>query len=126
MIAAKKGYTAHARFIRISPRKVRPVADQVRKKPYPEAMSLLDAMPHKAAMLLGKVVKSAADNALFQNQQLDEEALYVRHIEVNDGPRIKRYWARGRGRADMLIKPMCHISVAVEEIALVGAGSGED
>ena len=117
MIAAKKGYTAHARYIRMSPRKVRPIANQVRKKSYPDAMSILRAMPHKGAMLLRKVVKSAADNALFQNQQLDEEALYVRHIEINDGPRIKRYWARGRGRADMLIKPMCHISVAVEESA---------
>ena len=125
MIAAKKGYTAHARYIRMSPRKVRPIANQVRRKPYPEAMSILGAMPHKGAILLGKVVKSAADNALFQNQQLDEEALYLRHIEINDGPRIKRYWARGRGRADMLIKPMCHISVAVEELALAGDAGAE-
>jgi large subunit ribosomal protein L22 len=122
VIAAKKGYTAHAKFVRMSPRKVRPIANQVRRKPYPEAMSILTAMPHKGAKLLRKVVKSAADNALFQNKQLDEEALYVRHVEINDGPRIKRFLPRGRGRADQLIKPLCHISVAVEEIALA---SGE-
>ena len=73
MISAAKGHTARARYIRISPRKVRPLADSVRRKPYVEALALLDALPHKGAKILRKVVKSAADNALVQNENLDEE-----------------------------------------------------
>ena len=115
-INAKKGYSAHVKYLRVSPRKVRPIAAVIRRKPYPEAMAILDALPHKGAKLLRKIVQSAAGNALFQNQQLDEEMLYVKQIEVNEGPRMKRVWTRGRGRADRLQKPMCHISVAVEEI----------
>ena len=121
MIDAAKGHTASARYLRISPRKVRPLANSVRRKPYVEAMALLDALPHKGAKALRKVVKSAADNALVHNEQLDEEALYVSHVEVSDAPRMKRVWVRGRGRADRLLKRMCHIVVAVAEVD----GSGE-
>lgn len=121
MIDAAKGHTASARYLRISPRKVRPLADSVRRKPYVEALALLDALPHKGARALRKVVKSAADNALVHNEQLDEEALYVSHVEVSDAPRMKRVWVRGRGRADRLLKRMCHIVVAVAEVD----GSGE-
>lgn len=121
MIDAAKGHTASARYLRISPRKVRPLADSVRRKPYVEALALLDALPHKGAKALRKVVKSAADNALVHNEQLDEEALYVSHVEVSDAPRMKRVWVRGRGRADRLLKRMCHIVVAVAEVD----GSGE-
>ena len=116
MISAAKGHTATARYIRISPRKVRPIADTVRRKPYVEALALLDALPHKGAKILRKVVKSAADNALVQNENLDEEALYVSHVEINDAPRMKRMWMRGRGRADRLLKRMCHVIVAVAEV----------
>ena len=116
MISAAKGHTASARYLRISPRKVRPLADSVRRRPYVEALALLDALPHKGAKLLRKVVKSAADNALVQNENLDEEALYVSHVEVNDAPRMKRVWVRGRGRADRLLKRMCHIVVAVAQL----------
>jgi large subunit ribosomal protein L22 len=116
-VDAKKGYHAHAKFLRASPSKVRMIANEVRRKPYTQAMAMLEALPHKGAYLLRKVVKSAADNALFQNKELDEEMLYVKVLEVFDGPRLKRMWARGRGRADQLVKRMCHISVAVEEIS---------
>jgi large subunit ribosomal protein L22 len=93
------------------------VADLIRRKPYPEAVSLLDNMPHKGARLIGKTVKSAASNALVQNKRLDEDMLYVRDILVDEGPRMKRVWFRARGRADMLLKRMCHITVVVDEIA---------
>ena len=116
MIDATKGHLASARHVRISPRKVRPVADAVRRKPYVEAISLLDALPHKGAKILRKVIKSAADNALVQNNELDEEVLYVSHVEVNDAPRMKRIWIRGRGRADKLLKRTCHVLVAVAKM----------
>ena len=117
MVRGKRGYTAHGRFLRISPSKVRPLADLVRRQPYAEALALLETMPHKGAALLRKTIKSAGDNALFQNEDLDEETLYVRELQVLDGPRLKRIWVRGRGRADRQVSRLCHISVAVEEMS---------
>lgn len=114
---AKKGYAAHAKFLRIAPSKVRRVADQVRRLPYGEAMALLEALPHKGARFLRKVIHSAASNALYQNKKLDEGMLYIRELQVNDGARMKRVWPRARGRADRLVKRTCHISVVVDEIA---------
>ncbi|MDR2767083.1 MAG: 50S ribosomal protein L22 [Treponema sp.] len=119
----KNGYTAVTRFIIASPYKVRPVADLVRRKPYPEAMALLENMPHRGARLVGKTVRSAAFNALGQNKKLDEDMLYVRDIQVDEGPRLKRVWFRARGRADMLLKRLCHITVVVDEISAVKAGN---
>jgi large subunit ribosomal protein L22 len=116
-MAEKSGYRAISKYIIASPFKLRPVADLVRRKPYPEAVSLLENMPHKGARLIGKVVKSAAANALGQNKQLDEDMLYVREVLVDEGPRMKRVWFRARGRADMLLKRMCHITVVVDETA---------
>ena len=114
---AKKGYSAHAKFLRMAPFKVRRVADQVRRLPYSEAMALLEALPHKGAKLLRKVIHSAASNALFQNKSLDESMLYVAELQVNEGVRMKRVWPRARGRADRLMRRSCHISVVMDEIA---------
>ena len=116
MVKGKRGYTAHSKFLRISPSKVRPLADLVRRQPYAEALALLETMPHKGASLLRKTIKSAGDNALFHNDELDEEVLYVRELQVLEGPRLRRIWMRGRGRADRQVSRLCHISVAVEEI----------
>ena len=119
----KKGYFAQARFVRISPTKVRPIANQVRKKPYSEAIAVLENLPHKGARLLYKVIASAGANALYNNKSLDEDMLYIKDLQINEGPRMKRMWARGRGRADRLIKRMSHISVIVDEIAGVNSGT---
>ena len=102
----KTGYRAISKFLFASPYKIRPVADLVRRKTYPEAISLLENMPHKGAQLIRKTVKSAASNALAGNKQLDEDMLYVREIQVDEGPRLKRVWFRGRGRADTILKRM--------------------
>jgi large subunit ribosomal protein L22 len=111
----KTGYRAKSRFLIGSPSKVRPVADLIRRLPYPEAVSILENMPQKGARLIGKTVKSAASNALSGNKKLDEDMLYVREIYIDEGPRLKRVWFRGRGRADMQLKRMCHITVVVDE-----------
>jgi large subunit ribosomal protein L22 len=96
------------------------VADLVRRRPYPEALSILENMPHKGARLIRKTVKSAASNALAGNKQLDEDMLYIREIQIDDGPRLKRVWFRGRGRADTLLKRICHITVVVDETGATG------
>ena len=111
----KTGYRAISKYLMGSPYKIRPVADLIRRKSYPEAMSVLEHMPHKGARLIRKTVKSAASNALAVNKKLDEDMLYVREIFVDEGPRLKRVWFRGRGRADMLMKRMCHITVVIDE-----------
>ena len=109
------GYKAITKYLIVSPYKIRPVADLVRRKPYTEAVSLLENMPHKGARLIRKTVVSAASNALNQDKQLVEDMLYIKEIKVDEGPRMKQVWFRARGRADMLLKRMCHITVVVDQ-----------
>ena len=116
----KTGYKAVAKYLMVSPSKVRPVANLVRGKGYTDAVAILEAMPQKGSNLILKVLKSAAANALDQNKKLDEEALYISEIRVNEGPRLKRVWARSHGKRDILLKRMSHITVVVDENAKVG------
>ncbi len=113
----KTGYSARARHVTIAPTKLRRIADNVRRKPYVEAVALLDTLPHKGARYLNKVIRSAAANALALNNALDEEMLYIKDLRIDEGPRMKRLWPRARGRRDILLKRMSHISVVVDEIA---------
>jgi len=114
MANTKTGYRATSKWLIASPFKVRPVADLVRAKPYVEAMAILDNMPHKGAKLIRKVVSSAAANALNKNRKLGEDMLYIKELRIDEGPRLKRVWFRARGRADMQLRRMCHISCIVE------------
>jgi large subunit ribosomal protein L22 len=117
----KSGYKAITKYLIASPFKIRPVADLVRRRPYPEALALLENMPHRGARIIRKTVKSAASNALNQNKQLVEDMLYVKEIFVDEGPRMKRVWFRARGRADMLLKRLCHITVVIDEVKTSGS-----
>ena len=125
-VAEKLGYTARVRFLLISPFKVRRIATNLRRKPYSEAISILESMPHKAARLLKKVISSAAANALYNNKRLDEDMLYIKELQVNEGPRMKRMWPRARGRADRLLKRMTHILVVLDEIGESGENRGTE
>ena len=117
MMQARKGYSARATHIMVSPTKLRRIADNLRRKPYPEVVALLDTLPQKGARFLNKVIQSAAANAMVQNDNLDEEMLYIKELQINEGPRMRRIWPRARGRRDILVKRMSHISVVVDEIA---------
>ena len=112
----KDGYRAVAKFIIASPTKVRPVANIIKKQRYTKAMAILENMPQKGARLLHKVLKSAVSNALNIDKRLDEDSLIVKTVMIDEGPRLKRIWFRGKGRADMLLKRMCHITVVVDEV----------
>ncbi len=116
----KKGYRAVGKYLMASPKKVRPIADLIRRKPYTEALAKLEVIPNKGARMLKKVLMSAAANALNQNKKLDEEMLYVKELQVNEGPRLKRVWARAKGKRDILLRRMSHIIVVVDEVAKVG------
>ena len=112
----KDGYRAVAKFIIASPTKVRPVANIIKNQRYTKAIAILENMPQKGARLLHKVLKSAASNALNRDKKLDEDSLIVKTVMIDEGPRLKRVWFRGKGRADMLLKRMCHITVVVDEV----------
>ena len=116
-----KGYRAITKYLIVSPFKIRPVAALVRRKPYPEAVSLLENMPHKGARLIKKTMVSAASNALSRDKKLVEDMLYVKEISIDEGPRMRRVWFRGRGRADMLVKRLCHITVVIDETVKAAA-----
>jgi large subunit ribosomal protein L22 len=112
----RNGFWAMSKFLIGSPYKIRPVADVIRGKSYIDAVAVLENMPHKGAKFLRKTVKSAASNALSRNKKLEEDMLFIRNVTIDDGPRLKRMWFRGKGRADMLLKRMCHITVVIDEI----------
>ena len=116
-MAEKSGYRAITKFLIASPTKVRPVANVIKRKTCSEAMAILENMPQKGAALIRGTVKSAVANALFANKKLDEDMLFVKEIPIDEGPRLKRVWCRGKGRADMLLRRMCHITVVVAEKA---------
>ncbi|QFP41864.1 50S ribosomal protein L22 [Borrelia miyamotoi] len=108
-------YTAKGKNLPSSPKKVRPIADNIRGKPYTEAVAILCSMPNKGAKLLCKVIKSAASNAIYHNRNLSEDMIFVKTVMVDDGRRRRSIWPRARGRADRLINRSCHIFVEVYE-----------
>jgi large subunit ribosomal protein L22 len=103
---------ASARYVRVAPRKARLVADQVRGLPVTEAQTLLGFSPRGAARDVGKLIASAAANAE-NNHDLVAEDLRIADIRVDDGPILKRWRARARGRATRIDKRTCHVSVAL-------------
>ncbi len=113
MMEGKKGYRAIAKNLPMSPTKIRPIANTIRRRPYPEAVTILENLPNKGARFLKKVIESAAANAMSQDNMLDEESLFVEELLVDAGPTQKRMWPRGKGRADRLLKRSSHISVVL-------------
>lgn len=105
---------AVAKYIRISPRKVREVVDLIRGKKIGEAIAILKFTPKRAATAVEKVIKSAVANAE-HNQELDRDALYVSEVFVDQGPTLKRFKPRAMGRADLIRKKTSHITVVVRE-----------
>jgi large subunit ribosomal protein L22 len=103
---------ASARYLRTSPRKVRLVADQVRGLPIEEARSLLRFSPRGAARDVVRLIDSAAANAE-NNHDLPADDLRVTEIHVDEGPTMRRWRARARGRATRIDKRTCHLSVAL-------------
>lgn len=105
---------AVARNVRISPRKVRSIVNAIRGKDVGMALQLLEFSPKKSARIVHKVLRSAISNAE-NNYGMSIDTLYVHHAVADDGPRMKRLWARGRGRADIQQKRFSHITVVVRD-----------
>ncbi len=106
---------ATAKYIKISPRKVRLVVNLVRGLPAIQAMDMLQHMPQRAAVEVGKVVKSAVANAE-NNYNLDPEDLFISLITADEGPTQKRFRPRSRGRVSPILKRSSHISVVLDEL----------
>ncbi len=104
--------SATARYIRMSPYKVRRVLDQIRGRSYREALIMLEFMPYRACDPILKVLRSAVANAE-HNQGLNPANLVVSQAYANQGATLKRYRPRAQGRAYQIRKPTCHITVAV-------------
>ena len=105
---------AVAKYVRTSPQKCRLVADQVRKLPAGRALELLEFSSKKAAKPIRKVLESAIANAE-HNQGADVDELKVSQIMVDEGPVLKRWRPRAKGRATPIIKRTCHITVTVAD-----------
>ena len=103
---------AKARYVRVAPRKARLVADQVRGMPVPEARTLLEFSTRGAARDLMRLLDSASANAE-ANHDLVAEDLRIAEIYVDEGPTLKRWRARARGRATRIDKKTSHLSVAL-------------
>ncbi|WP_250125988.1 50S ribosomal protein L22 [Chroococcidiopsis sp. CCMEE 29] len=103
---------AIARYIRMSPFKVRRVLDQIRGRSYREALIILEFMPYRACEPVLTVLRSAVANAE-HNAGLNPAALKITQAYADQGPVLKRFQPRAQGRAYQIRKPTCHITVAV-------------
>ena len=104
---------AIVRDVRMSPRKMRIVANMVRGKRVDEAMILLRLMPKKAAQIIRKLLVSAVANAEHQGEQ-DIDSLTVRECAIDNGPILKRFMPRAMGRANRVQHRTSHITIIVE------------
>lgn len=106
--------SAKLTFIRVTPRKARLVADQIRGKAVGRALEFLTFNPKKAARVIKKILESAIANAE-HNEGADIDELVVSNILVDDGPTHRRFQARARGRAMKILKRTSHITIEVSD-----------
>ncbi len=105
---------AKAKFVRMTPRKIRLVVDVVRGMDVGPALDQLSFMNKVAATPVYKLVASAVANAT-NNFKLDKNNLYISEITANDGPTLKRWKPRAFGRATTLLKRSAHIAIVLSE-----------
>jgi large subunit ribosomal protein L22 len=107
--------TSTTKFVRISPKKARDVAREIQGLPVSNALDILTFTPKKAAMLIGKTLKTAIADAE-NNFSLDTSSLTIKKAVINAGPTLRRHMPRAKGSAGAILKRSSHIS-----ITLVGA-----
>ena len=103
---------ATQKFLLLSPRKIRPVVDLVKKMSPTEAVERLPFVPQRGAEFLGKVIKQAIANA--RNKGLSETDLAIKEIQISEGPRLKRGRPISRGQWHPVKRRMSHIRVVLE------------
>ena len=105
---------AVVKYVRISPVKVRRLIQAIKGKPVEAGLNILKFMPQKAAGIVEKTVRSAVSNA-DQNPDIDVDMLVIRNIIVDQGPTLKRFRARARGRGTRILKRTAHITIILAE-----------
>lgn len=105
---------AEAKNVRISWRKLKPVADLIRGKNVKDAIAILKFTPRKSARIYLKVLNSAIANAE-NNNNMNADSLYISEIYANPGPVMKRFKAGSMGRANPMLRRTSHVGVKVSE-----------
>lgn len=108
---------AVAKYVRLSPTKVRHVLKQIKGCSYEKTLILLEFLPYAACKPIWQVVRSAATNACVKTG-IDKKNLFIKEIYVNQGPVLKRFRTRSQGRAFAIRKPTCHITIVVGSTTL--------
>ena len=111
-IEVENGVSATAKYMRMAPRKVRLVVDQIRNKSVSQALELLQFAEVAAAVPVEKVLRSAVANAE-NNNNLRENNLYIAEAYVDEGPTLKRIRPRAKGSASRINKRTSHITIVV-------------
>ena len=106
---------AKARYVRVTPRKARRVADMIRGLPADQAQAVLQFSPQAASEPIGKVLASALANADAMGGRGDRGMLWVRRAWVDEGPTLKRFRPRAQGRGYRILKRTSHITVIVSD-----------
>jgi large subunit ribosomal protein L22 len=105
---------AVAKYIRVSPRKAKIVVDLIRGKRVDDALAILTFTPKSACTVLIKLLNSAIANAE-NNLEMDRGSLFVAEVYADQGPTLKRYWARSHGRADVIKKRTSHLTIVLDK-----------
>ena len=105
---------AVAKFVRITPRKVRVVLDLIRGKNVAEAFAILKFTPKAGAVVVEKVLRSAVANSE-NNYDMDVDKLVIKTAFADDGPTMKRIHPRSRGQAFKILKRTSHVTIVVDE-----------
>lgn len=100
---------------RVSASKARLVANEIRGYSLPEALDVLKAMPQKSANLILKTLYSAGANAKYKDPNIIEEKLYIKKICIDEGPTLKRFRPRARGRASKIRKRTSSILIVLSD-----------
>ena len=108
------------RFVRVAPRKAKPVIDMIRGQQVPLALAMLKHTPRHAARVVEKLLRSAVANAE-QKEMGDSESMVISRAFVDCGPTYKRFRARSMGRANAIQKRTSHITVVVAAPTVAGA-----
>ena len=107
---------AMTRFLRVSPRKVRLVVDQIRGKEVEAALNILKFTPKRSATIVTKVLRTAIANAE-TTQSVDVDRLYVKRVTVDEGGMWKRFMPRAQGKATRIRKRLSHVTIVIDERA---------
>jgi large subunit ribosomal protein L22 len=118
-----KEVNASVKYVRVSPYKLRKVADIVRNLPPEIALQQLKLMPQKSATILYKLFYSCVSNAV-NNFSLDKATLKTSKLIVNEGPKLKRSQPRARGRIFGILKPYSHVELTVVSQGEVNGSKG--